>query len=172
MLSSNSLLLTFYFVIIDIFFVLSTVLFVVVVYCVLKKSKTMGSYKYYMLYTTISSYAFDIVVGIWKPIPLFPIPALASEQFFRDYGSIAGYILFTVCLVAVTHYTLALAMAVTYRYAQVGGRFSSLQDNDLYRFFLVGYKNLSMSRVCLLLFSSHYMYITIWYWCCLRYLSA
>ena len=121
MLSPNSLLLTFNYVIIDIFFVLSTVLFVVVVYCVLKKSKTMGSYKYYMLYTTIASYAFDIVIGIWKPIPLFPIPALASEQFFRDYGSIAGYNLFTVCLVAVAHYSLALAMAVTYRYAQVGG---------------------------------------------------
>uniref|UniRef100_A0A914BZV9 Uncharacterized protein n=1 Tax=Acrobeloides nanus TaxID=290746 RepID=A0A914BZV9_9BILA len=85
----------------------------------LKKSSTMGIYKYYMMYTVVASYAFELISWVGKPTPLYPIPAIAVENFFKAFGPSAGYTWFSIHIATVAHYTLALSMAVFYRYVQI-----------------------------------------------------
>lgn len=73
-----------------------------------------------MLYTFITSYAYDLVLMLWKPIPMFPTPAIASGGILQNSGSIAAHIQFTLYAATIVHFTMGLSQVVVYRYAQVG----------------------------------------------------
>ena len=115
----NPLIVTLYSIVLDISFVLSTPLFLLMIYLVLNKSKGIGNYKFYMLYTFISSYAYDLILMLWKPVPMFPTPVIMSEGILKNSGSVAAHIHLTFYSITVVHFTMGLAQAIVYRYAQV-----------------------------------------------------
>src|SRR3569833_679506 len=119
MISFNSPLNKFYSVYNYISFILSTAMLFVVVFCIVFKSATMGVYKLYMLYIVVASYAFDLICWVGKPTPLYPLPAIAIENLLQGFSTSSGYTWFTIFIATVAHYTLALSMAVFYRYVQV-----------------------------------------------------
>lgn len=145
MVDFNSSLFTFYFIYTDITFFLSTSLLFIVLFCIIKKSQTIGIYKYYMMYTVIASYAFDIVCWVWKPIPLFPLPAIASEKLFYSLGSGTGYTMFTLFAVGTTHYLLGLSMSILYRYVQVKEFNFFIEISDLLNFLDFSWK---ITKIC------------------------
>ena len=115
----SSFIVTLYSIVLDISFVLSTPLFLLMIYLVLKKSKGIGNYKFYMLYTFITSYAYDLILMLWKPVPMFPTPVIMSEGILKNSGSVAAHIHFTLYIVIFVHFAMGLSQAIVYRYAQV-----------------------------------------------------
>ena len=125
-------IVTLYSIALDVSFVLSTPLFLLMIYLVLNKSKGIGIYKFYMLYTFITSYSYDLILMLWKPVPIFSNPAIASEGIFKRSGSVAPYIQFTLYAATVVHFAMGLSQAIVYRYAQVESFFQQqyLKDNS------------------------------------------
>jgi hypothetical protein len=118
-------IVTLYSIVLNISFVLSTPLFVLMIYLVLTKSKGMGIYKFYMLYTFITSYTYDLILLLWHPVPIFPTPAITSEGILKQMGSIAAHIQFTLYTATIVHFAMGLSQAIVYRYAQVESFFNN-----------------------------------------------
>ena len=57
----------------DVMFFVSVILYPCVIYVILTQTtKKMGSYKWQLIYYFTFSYGFDFVLGIWKPVYLYP----------------------------------------------------------------------------------------------------
>lgn len=72
-----------------------------------------------MLYTFITSYLYDLVVMVWQPVPLFPLPIVVSGGVLSEIGGISGNVQFTLYAAAIVHFAMGMAQAIVYRYAQV-----------------------------------------------------
>lgn len=72
----------------DLVFYVNTVLFSLLVYVNLTQSSSMPLYRWYILNSTIWSYAAQIVTHFWKAVPLFPYFIGYSAGIF---GPILGF---------------------------------------------------------------------------------
>ena len=106
----------------DVILVFTTAFFILMLYTIIKKSsKEMGGYKWYLVHQLCWSYAFDLYMGLWKPIPLWPFHLGYSGGIFSQLPSRFSI----VPLLAVTFFAVGMGfgifVALIHRYVQ--GRF-------------------------------------------------
>lgn len=70
----------------------STLIFIVVVYIVVKKSpKEMGTYKWYILWNSSVTYLFEFLYGLCHPEPLLPYPIMVCLNFKGLSGDLEDF---------------------------------------------------------------------------------
>lgn len=108
-------------VILDIGSVVSTLLFALTVYLVVKKSATLGKYRLYMLNGFIWSYLHGIMLTMTKLVYLFPVPGYAYNVGFAVSDTL-GRIFFVVLIGMFVNMWLSIALSTAFRLSQVRER--------------------------------------------------
>ena len=68
-----------------------TVFFLFMLYVILKNSKEIGTYKYFIVNQLIWTYLFDLVMGMWKPVVLWPVYLGFGVGWFRSWRGIWAF---------------------------------------------------------------------------------
>ena len=110
---------------------LTAILFPVLIYLILKKSKTLGKYKHYMLIHAVLSFFFSSLIWLVKPTAMFKTYGLALCGPITDFGnrevSFAFFILLMSCWV---NASISFSMSIIYRAFAVsllGSKFLNLE---------------------------------------------
>ncbi|KAH7711057.1 Protein SRI-62 [Aphelenchoides avenae] len=103
--------------IIDVSFALSTILAPMMIYLVLKESKDMGKYRWYLLNEVFWCYLYDVALTVWKPVFLGPLLAGYSQSSIR-FSRLGSWLTFAAATIFTVNSGLALVMACFYRFAQ------------------------------------------------------
>ncbi|KAH7711056.1 hypothetical protein AAVH_21642 [Aphelenchoides avenae] len=103
--------------VIDVSFALSTILVPMMIYLVLKESKGMGIYRWYVLNEVLWCYLYDVAITAWKPVFLGPLLAGYSQSPIR-YSRLGSWLTFATATIFTVNSGLGLVMAILYRFAQ------------------------------------------------------
>ena len=98
---------------------ITTVFFIFMIYVILKNSKDIGEYKYFMINQLVWSYLFDVIIGLWKPIPLWPFYMGYSIGFFKSWRGIWAIVPFYLFLIAAIGMGVAIFMSIVHRYIYI-----------------------------------------------------
>ena len=71
--------------------IITTVLFLFMLYIVLKNSKEIGGYKYFIINQLVWSYLFDMILGTWKPAVLWPFYLIYGLGNFRYWRGVWAF---------------------------------------------------------------------------------
>ena len=101
----------------DVILVLTTAFFVLMLYTIIKKSSPeMGGYKWYLVHQLCWSYIFDLYMGLWKPIPLWPFHLGYSAGIFSQLSSNFSFVPFAAVTFFAAGMGFGIFIAVLHRY--------------------------------------------------------
>ena len=110
---------------------LTVILFPVLIYLILKKSKTLGKYKHYMLIHSIVSFCFSSLIWLIKPVILLEKYSAASCGPIADLGKRElAFGLFIVLISCWINVSISFSMSIIYRAFAVslfGSKFLNLE---------------------------------------------
>lgn len=103
----------------DISLLISTIFFIFVLYTILKKSSTeMKEYAYYLIHQLTWSFLFNLHLGLWKPVPLWPFYLGYSVGLYSSIPSTLSML----PLIGVTFFSVGMGfsiyISVLHRYVQ------------------------------------------------------
>jgi hypothetical protein len=81
-------------IVLDAMFVLSSLLFPLLVYLLLFRSNRLEFYKYLLLFNVISDYLSDLALTLIQPVFLFPSLAWYANGVFSDLGMFKKFVFF------------------------------------------------------------------------------
>ena len=99
--------------------VVTTIFFVFMLYVILRNSKEIGEYKYFMINQLVWSYLFDILLGTWKPVPLWPFYMGFGVGWFRSWKGPWAIIPFYAIVIISIGMGVSIFMSFIHRYVYV-----------------------------------------------------
>uniref|UniRef100_A0A7E4V0G1 Serpentine Receptor, class H n=1 Tax=Panagrellus redivivus TaxID=6233 RepID=A0A7E4V0G1_PANRE len=103
----------------DISLVFTTCLFCFMLHMIITKSSTeMSGYKWYLVHQLTWSYLFDVYVGLWKVIPLWPFYMGYSSGIFANFNGNSATIQLILPAVLSVGMGFSIYLSVLYRYVQ------------------------------------------------------
>lgn len=101
-------------------FCLYTILFILSIYIILKKSSAqMTFYKYLMLNQFTWCYLFEVLIFLWQPVVLFPDLLGYSEGLFKYLGKNSAQIALSLIFLNIVGMIHSLYFSIIYRVVQV-----------------------------------------------------
>ena len=91
-----------YNIFLDTVFVLQSILIPYLIYVILFHSAGMNEYRWYIFNGTVWSYAYGVVIHIWKPVPLFPYFMCYSNGIIKDLLGFQGGFVMLILLGVIT----------------------------------------------------------------------
>ncbi|KAE9549331.1 hypothetical protein FO519_007447 [Halicephalobus sp. NKZ332] len=129
----NSRLSSIYYAISNTSLTITAILFLPLVYLILKKSQKLGKYKYYMLIHTVVSFVMTFFVWLIKPVAIFqkygiaicgPVTKLESRELSFSFG--------VVTLSCWVNVSISFSISIIYRaFAPFPGKLQKLCDNSI-----------------------------------------
>ncbi|KAI6219125.1 hypothetical protein M3Y95_01133800 [Aphelenchoides besseyi] len=98
-------------------FISSTVLFPIMIFLIVKKSKQMKKYRFYLLNTVIWCYIYHLIVFINHINPIFPSPCVMFHPIL-PLGQNAAVIMFYLAFFAIMNLDLSIVWSLFYRFSQ------------------------------------------------------
>ena len=109
----------FYRIFWEISLIITTIFFVFMLYVILKNSKEIGEYKYFMIHQLVWSYLFDVLLGTWKPITLWPFYIGFGIGWFRSWRGIWALVPFYAVVATAVGMGVSIFMSFLHRYINV-----------------------------------------------------
>ena len=99
--------------------IFTTAFFILMLYTIIKKSSPeMGGYKWYLVHQLCWSYAFDLYMGLWKPIPLWPFYLAYSGGIFNQISSKYSILPLVALAFVAIGMGFGVSIALIHRYVQ------------------------------------------------------
>uniref|UniRef100_A0A7E4ZQ06 Serpentine receptor class gamma n=1 Tax=Panagrellus redivivus TaxID=6233 RepID=A0A7E4ZQ06_PANRE len=116
--------------------VVTTIFFAFMLYMIItKSSKEMHGYKWYLIHQLTWSYIFDVYLGLWKPVPLWPFYTAYSAGVFSDISD--EYIPIQLLFLIINAIGMGFAVYISgmHRYMQASpfSRMYDIYSNPFYR---------------------------------------
>uniref|UniRef100_A0A7E5A1J7 Serpentine Receptor, class T n=1 Tax=Panagrellus redivivus TaxID=6233 RepID=A0A7E5A1J7_PANRE len=119
----------------DVSLVLTTIFFSFMLYMIITKSpREMSDYKWYLVHQLTWSYLFDLYVGLWKPVPLWPFYIGYSAGIFSNVGGNSVTIQLLIVVVNAIGMGFGVCISILHRYMQ-GSPFSFMYKLYSYLWF-------------------------------------
>ncbi|KAE9546885.1 hypothetical protein FO519_009902 [Halicephalobus sp. NKZ332] len=100
----------------EVFLIITTVFFVFILYVILKNSKDIGEYKYFMINQLVWSYLFNLLASAWKPVPLWPFYMGFGAGWFRSWKGIWAVLPFYTEIAIGVGMGVSIFMSAMHRY--------------------------------------------------------
>ncbi|KAE9550898.1 hypothetical protein FO519_005901 [Halicephalobus sp. NKZ332] len=115
-------------------------------YVVLKNSKEIGEYKYFIVNQLVWSYLFDVLLGIWKPVPLWPFYMGFGIGFFRSWKGIWAVLPFYATITVGIGMGVSIFMSFIHRYIYISpiSWFAKLHERFSFKLFFYGFTFISI----------------------------
>ncbi|KAH7676014.1 hypothetical protein AAVH_42078, partial [Aphelenchoides avenae] len=114
-------------ILLDTSLLISTMLFLLTVYLIVKKSSNLGKYRWYMLNSFVWSYGQGAAIALTKMSFLFPVTGFEYDVNY-PVGDAFGRILFVMLIGLFVNVWISIAISTAYRFSLVFTGF-------IYRFF-------------------------------------
>uniref|UniRef100_A0A7E4VCP9 Serpentine Receptor, class H n=1 Tax=Panagrellus redivivus TaxID=6233 RepID=A0A7E4VCP9_PANRE len=103
----------------EISIVFSTGLFCFMLHMIItKSSKEMSDYKWYLVHQLTWSYIFDVYLGLWKPVPLWPFYIGYSAGIFSNVTANLVTLQLVILMLIIVGMGLSIYASVVHRYVQ------------------------------------------------------
>ena len=89
----------FYKIFWEVSLIIMTIFFIFTLYMILKSSKEIEEYKYFIINQLVWSYLFNLVLGMWQPVTLWPFYMGFGIGWFRYWNGIWAIIPFYTVVV-------------------------------------------------------------------------
>ena len=96
--------------------IVTTIFFLFMLYVILKNSKDIGVYKYFMINQLIWSYALALIMGTWKPVVLWPFYMGFGVGWFRSWTGRWAILPLGITLFTRTGMGYSIFMSAFHRY--------------------------------------------------------
>uniref|UniRef100_A0A7E4WB26 Serpentine Receptor, class T n=1 Tax=Panagrellus redivivus TaxID=6233 RepID=A0A7E4WB26_PANRE len=112
-------LIAIYKIIWEISLVVTTAFFCFMLHMIItKSSKDMSDYKWYLVHQLTWSYLFDLYLGLWKPVPLWPFFIGYSAGIFSESDGNAGKTQLIILVVLALGMGFSVYISLFHRYVQ------------------------------------------------------
>uniref|UniRef100_A0A7E4UMJ3 HTTM domain-containing protein n=1 Tax=Panagrellus redivivus TaxID=6233 RepID=A0A7E4UMJ3_PANRE len=99
--------------------IMTTIFFAFMLYMIItKSSKEMSGYKWYLVHQLTWSYLFDVYIGLWKPVPLWPFYLTYSIGIFSNISDRYAVLQMILLVVVALGMGFAITISTFHRYMQ------------------------------------------------------
>lgn len=114
----NEVVVTVYSYLMGIFFLIHTILFLLIILIIITRSKKIGCYKWYILNGVIWSYTVEALMALWQPVPLFPVFMAYSKGIIGPYLNYdSEMIMFIIFIIIYINVIINLIFSFLVRFA-------------------------------------------------------
>ena len=139
--------------------IITTVFFVFTLYMILKNSKEIGEYKYFMIHQLVWSYLFDLILGIWQPIPLWPFYIGFGIGWFRFWKGIWAILPFYAIMITSIGMGVSIYMSLFHRYVYITPNSSFARRYESLTFKLLFYGFIFLFFECAIMIPTFLSYV-------------